>query len=65
VLVRTRWIIAGILVVVGAVWIGQGLGLIRGSSFMTDDTRWAFIGAVMLVGGLAVGATALKARARP
>jgi hypothetical protein len=63
--VRTRWIIAAILVVVGAVWIGQGLGLIRGSSFMIDDTRWALIGAVMLVVGLALGATALRARARP
>jgi len=63
--VRTRSIVAGILVVVGAVWIGQGMGLIRGSSFMTDDTRWALIGAVMLVGGLALGATELRARARP
>ena len=62
---RTRSIVAGILVVVGAVWIGQGMGLIRGSSFMTDDTRWALIGAVMLVGGLALGATELRARARP
>ena len=24
-----------------AVWIGQGLGLLRGSSFMADDLRWA------------------------
>ena len=51
---RTRWIIAAILVVVGAVWIGQGLGLIRGSSFMTDDIRWAIIGVGMVAGGLAL-----------
>jgi len=60
--VRTRWIIAAILVVVGAVWIGQGLGLIRGSSFMIDDLRWAIIGGAMIVGGLAIGWTALRSR---
>lgn len=59
---RTRWIIAAILIVVGAVWIGQGLGLIRGSSFMIDDLRWAIIGVVMVAGGLAVGWTALRSR---
>jgi hypothetical protein len=62
--VRTRWIIAAILVLVGAVWIGQGLGLIRGSSFMIDDVRWAIIGAVMLVGGLAIGWTAIRSRGK-
>ena len=59
---RTRWIIAAILIVVGAVWIGQGLGLIRGSSFMIDDIRWAIIGGAMLVGGFAIGWTAFRAR---
>jgi hypothetical protein len=62
--VRTRWIIAAILVVVGAVWIGQGLGFVRGSSFMIDDPRWALIGAGMAAGGLVVGWTAIRARAR-
>ena len=61
---RTRWIIATILIVVGAVWIGQGLGLLRGSGFMTDDLRWAIIGGVMLVGGIALGWTAFRSRAR-
>lgn len=61
---RTRWIIAAILVVVGAVWIGQGLGLVRGSSFMIDDPRWALIGAGMAVAGLAVGWFAFRSRAR-
>lgn len=59
---RTRWIIAAILIVVGAVWIGQGLGLIRGSGFMVDDTRWAIIGVGMLAGGLAIGWTAFRSR---
>jgi hypothetical protein len=62
---RTRWIIAAILVVVGAVWIGQGLGFVRSSSFMTDDIRWALIGGVLIGGGLVVSASALRDRPRP
>jgi len=50
--VRIRWVVIIGLGLVGAVWIGQGFGLIRSSSFMTDDLRWAAIGAVMV--GVAV-----------
>jgi hypothetical protein len=60
--VRTRWIIAAILVIVGAVWIGQGLGILRGSGFMVGDTRWAIVGVGLVVGGLVVAWTAFKAR---
>ena len=52
-------LIAGVLLsLVGLVWIGQGLGLLRGSSFMVDDMRWAVAGAVAVVIGavLLVGA---------
>lgn len=59
---RSRWIVAGILVIVGVVWIGQGLGIIRGSSFMTDDLRWAVIGTIILVAGLVIAATILRRR---
>ena len=46
-------LIAGILLaLVGLVWIGQGLGLLRGSSFMVDDIRWAIFGAVAVVAGV-------------
>lgn len=37
----------------GLVWMGQGVGLIRGS-FMSGDPLWAVIGAV-LSGGAAIG----------
>ena len=47
---RSRWILVAFLVLVGAVWTGQGLGLLRGSSPMVDDPFWAFA-------GLALGAT--------
>jgi hypothetical protein len=59
---RTRWIVAGILVVVGLVWIGQGTGFIRGSSFMTDDLRWAVIGTVSLAAGIVIAAAILRRR---
>ena len=36
---RTRWIIAAVLVLIGAVWVGQGLGLFPGSGFMDGDTH--------------------------
>lgn len=52
---RIRWIVIVALGLVGAVWIGQGLGLIRGSSFMTDDLRWAAIGAVMVALAVVLG----------
>ena len=42
-------LIAGILVgLLGIVWLGQGVGLIRGS-FMTGQAMWAIIGAVLIV----------------
>jgi hypothetical protein len=61
---RTRWIVAAVLAVTGLVWIGQGLGVVRGSSFMVDDPRWAIAGAMFLVGGALVGWTALTNRHR-
>jgi hypothetical protein len=36
---------------VGVVWVGQGIGLI-GGSIMTNDPKWAVIGAVMIVVGV-------------
>lgn len=61
---RTRLIIAGVLVVVGLVWMGQGTGVIQGSGFMTDDTRWAVIGFVVFLVGAAIGAVAVIRRSR-
>lgn len=59
---RASVIFGVLLVLVGLVWIGQGLGLLRGSSFMVDDMRWAVAGA----GAVTAGAVLLvKARRRP
>jgi len=49
-----RPILAALVVLTGLVWIGQGLGLIRGSSFMVDDIRWAVIGLAFVVAGAAL-----------
>jgi hypothetical protein len=47
-----RNIVGVLLVLVGLVWLGQGVGLIQGS-FMTGEAQWALIGLVCLVlGGL-------------
>jgi hypothetical protein len=42
--------IGAICVLVGAIWVGQGVGWIHGS-FMTGEAVWAVIGAVLLVVG--------------
>jgi hypothetical protein len=48
---RSVVIVAGLLILAGAVFVGQGTGLIRSSSSMTDDIRWAWIGGGMVVVG--------------
>jgi hypothetical protein len=44
-----RRIAAVLMTLVGLVWIGQGLGLLRSASFMVDDLRWAAAGAALLI----------------
>jgi hypothetical protein len=58
--VRTRWIASAALAAIGLVWIGQGFGLLRGSSFMVDDLRWAIAGGALLLIGAALAWTAIR-----
>lgn len=44
-------IVGGAFVLTGAIWAGQGAGLI-GGSVMTNDPQWLIIGIVMLVLGV-------------
>ena len=53
---RLRRMTGILAALVGLVWIGQGLGMLRGSSFMVDDPRWAVIGVVLVVAGVALAA---------
>jgi predicted Co/Zn/Cd cation transporter (cation efflux family) len=60
---RGRMITAAVLAVVGLAWIGQGLGLLQGSSFMVGDPIWAAIGAALVIAAIAVAVTAWRRRA--
>lgn len=46
-----RRTIAVVLLVVGAVWVLQGVGVL-GGSFMTGEAVWAVIGAVCIAFGV-------------
>ena len=50
---RARRIIGVVLVGIGAVWFGQGIGVIKGS-FMTGEVLWAIIGAVAIFLGASI-----------
>ena len=50
---RIRIPIAVALFVIGVVWIGQGVGMIKGS-FMTGQAFWAIMGGVAILFSLAL-----------
>ena len=52
---RPLLLIAGLLaIVVGALWIGQGLGWILWpkTSFMLNQTKWSWYGAILAIAGM-------------
>ena len=59
---RSAYIAAGLLIVIGSIFVGQGFGILRGSSFMVGDARWAVIGAVLIVLGAGLGWRASQRR---
>jgi hypothetical protein len=62
---RTRAILSIVLIATAAVWIGQGTGVLKGSSFMVGDPTWTVIGAACLVTGLVLGWLEVRRRAGP
>jgi LPXTG-motif cell wall-anchored protein len=46
-------IVAILMVLIGIVWTGQGVGLIHGS-VMTDDSKWAVIGIIVILVALLI-----------
>jgi len=58
----SRLLVVAAMVLVGAVWVGQGLGYVPGS-FMSGDLTWALVGAALLV--VAVALVLLERRPSP
>ena len=46
-----RLVLGSLLIIIGSVWILQGIGVLPGS-FMTGQAKWAMYGAIALVVGL-------------
>ena len=53
--------VGALLILMGAVWTGQGLGYIKGS-FMTGSTTWAVIGPITALVGIAMVVTGSRRR---
>jgi hypothetical protein len=60
---RTRAIGGAVIVATGGVWIAQGSGLLRGSSFMVGDPLWIVFGVVAVAIGIALMWVGLRGRA--
>ena len=54
-------IVASLAVVIGAVWILQGVNVLPGS-FMTGRMEWAWRGAALVAAGVAVWVFVLRRR---
>jgi hypothetical protein len=49
-----RLFIGALLVLSGGTWFFQGLGVIRGDSFMVDNPAWIVIGLITALAGAAI-----------
>jgi len=45
------YVVGGLLILSGAVWVLQGINILPGS-FMTGDPQWAINGGIAIVAGL-------------
>jgi hypothetical protein len=57
---RTRTIGGVIIIATGLVWVGQGTGLLRGSSFMVGDPLWIALGLLAAAVGIAFMVVGLR-----
>jgi hypothetical protein len=61
---RPLLLVAGILILLGLAWAGQGSGVIGGSA-MSGSSFWLAVGVVLLLVGLGVVALAWFRRPKP
>ena len=54
-------VIGALIVLTGAVWMLQGIGVLGGSA-MTDQSQWVVIGAIAVAIGAVLAYRGLKAR---
>jgi uncharacterized membrane protein HdeD (DUF308 family) len=56
-----RGLLGGALCLLGGLWIGQGVGAVKGS-FMTGQSTWTVIGAIVAGVGLLLIVSAFRRR---
>lgn len=60
----SRLVIAAVIFLVGLIWIGQGTGLIGGSA-MSNIGLFAVLGALLLIGAVAIVVRERRVATRP
>jgi uncharacterized membrane protein HdeD (DUF308 family) len=59
---RLAWNVSGVLcLLAGCIWILQGINVLPGS-FMTGQTKWAVLGALLAVAGIVLLISANRRR---
>lgn len=59
---RLSGLAAGAMVIIGVVWLLQGLNLLGGSA-MSGDSFWAWVGGIVLAAGIALSVRNLRGSA--
>ena len=54
--------LAAVMFLVGALWVGQGTGVVRGSA-MTGSSFWGIVGVILVLG--AIGLVVVEWRRSP
>ena len=62
-MIIARYVLAAALVVVGVIWIGQGLNILAGSG-MSGQPIFAVLGVVLVLGGAWLGWSTRRSSAR-
>jgi hypothetical protein len=57
-------IVAGLMILVGGVWIFQGIGILLGS-FMSGQNLWAIIGGFAIAAGIVILVLVNRRKAPP